>query len=199
MKDLILVESPTKAKTLFKFLKGKYAIEASLGHIRDLPKGNLGVDIEKNFQPKYVIPNDKRKIVEALKAKVKDAEHVILATDPDREGEAIAHHLYEIFRKEAAKGTDFKRIVFHEITPEAIDEALGHPRGIDENLVAAQTARRILDRIVGYKLSPVLWKKIKRKLSAGRVQSIAFRLIVEREKEIYKFITKAYIKVFVLI
>lgn len=199
MKDLILVESPTKAKTLFKFLKGKYDIEASLGHIRDLPKGNLGVDIENNFAPKYVIPNDKRKLVEALKNKVKDADRVILATDPDREGEAIAHHLYEIFKKEAAKNTDFKRIVFHEITPEAIDEALGHPRGIDENLVSAQTARRVLDRIVGYKLSPVLWKKIKRKLSAGRVQSIALRLIVEREKEINNFQVKTYNKVFVIL
>lgn len=198
MKTLILVESPTKAKTLTRFLQGEYDIEASLGHIRDLPKGTLGVDIENNFAPKYVVPNDKRKIVEALKDKIKSSKEVILATDPDREGEAIAYHLQELFKKET-KNSNFKRIVFHEITKEAIEEALLHPRKINDDLVAAQTARRVLDRVVGYKLSPVLWKKIKRKLSAGRVQSVALRLIVEREKEINKFKTQDYSKIFVVL
>ncbi|RJQ27709.1 type I DNA topoisomerase [Candidatus Parcubacteria bacterium] len=196
MKDLILVESPTKARTLYKFLGNKYAIEASLGHIRDLPKGDFGVDIEHGFAPKYVIPQDKRKIIELLKEKVKDAHRVIIATDPDREGEAIAYHLYEILKDEVSKKTLFERIVFHEITQKAILEAISHPRQINTNLVAAQTARRVLDRIVGYKLSPILWKKIKRKLSAGRVQSVALRLIVEREKEVEKFKEKDYCKLF---
>ncbi len=196
MKTVILVESPTKAKTLNRFLKGKYDIEASLGHIRDLPKGNLGVEIENNFSPKYVIPKEKRKTVESLKRTVKNADMVLLATDPDREGEAIAFHLKEILDTNKNK-RNFKRIVFHEITKEAIQDALNHPRSIDNNLVAAQTARRILDRIVGYKLSPVLWKKVKRKLSAGRVQSIALRLIVEREDEIKKFKSKEYHRIYV--
>jgi DNA topoisomerase-1 len=199
MKTVILVESPTKAKTLNRFLEGKYDIQASLGHIRDLPKGNLGVDIDNNFEPKYVIPTEKRKTVETLKNLVKNADTVLLATDPDREGEAIAFHLLTILDPETKKNTDFKRIVFHEITKEAIEEALAHPRAIDENLVAAQTARRILDRIVGYKLSPVLWKKVKRKLSAGRVQSIALRLIVERENEIKGFESKEYFRIFALL
>ena len=199
MKTVILVESPTKAKTLTRFLKGEYDIHASLGHIRDLPKGNLGVEIEDNFTPKYVIPTEKRKTVETLKNAVKKADTVILATDPDREGEAIAFHLKEILNTSSKKKIEFKRIVFHEITKEAINEALEHPRGIDDNLVSAQTARRILDRIVGYKLSPVLWKKVRRKLSAGRVQSIALRLIVEREDEIGKFQAKEYYRIFVLL
>lgn len=199
MKTVILVESPTKAKTLNRFLKGAYDIQASLGHIRDLPKGNLGVDVDNDFEPKYVIPKEKRKTVETLKNMVKKANTVILATDPDREGEAIAFHLKTILDKEAKKNTEFKRIVFHEITKEAIEDALKHTRDIDDNLVAAQTARRILDRIVGYKLSPVLWKKVKRKLSAGRVQSIALRLIVEREKEISKFEGREYYRVFVVL
>lgn len=198
MKNLILVESPTKAKTLSKFLGGKYDIEASVGHIRDLPKGDFGVDIEHNFEPKYVIPSDKRKIISLLKEKAGKADKIILATDPDREGEAISYHLREILKSEVKKGTKFERIAFHEITPKAISEALEHPREIDQNLVEAQTARRILDRIVGYKLSPILWKKIKRKLSAGRVQSIALRLVVEREREIEKFKKNAFCRVFVI-
>ncbi len=197
MKTLILVESPTKAKTLNRFLQGKYNIEASFGHIRDLPKGNLGVDVDKNFEPKYVIPSAKRKTVEELKRKAKDADSIILATDPDREGEAISYHLYEILKGEVENKVDFKRIVFHEITPVAINKALEHPRKIDQNLVSAQTARRVLDRIVGYKLSPILWKKVQRRLSAGRVQSIALRLIVEREREIEKFQKKPYFRAFV--
>src|SRR3989344_3518705 len=196
MKTLILVESPTKAKTLTRFLGDKYIIEASMGHIRDLPKGALGVDIEHDFTPKYVIPKDKRKIIEGLKSKVKNVDRVILATDPDREGEAISFHLKEVLAGEVKKGTKFDRIVFHEITPRAINEALEHPKEIDMNLVEAQTGRRVLDRVVGYKLSPVLWMKIKKGLSAGRVQSVALRLIVEREREIEKFKTEDLARVF---
>ncbi len=197
MKTLILVESPTKAKTLTKFLGSKYKIQASMGHIRDLPKGNLGIDTENNFTPRYVIPKDKRKIMEGLKADVKDVDTIILATDPDREGEAIAFHLKEVLQEEAKKGTVFQRIVFHEITPKAINHALESPHDIDSNLVAAQTGRRVLDRVVGYKLSPVLWMKIKKGLSAGRVQSIALRLIVERDREIEKFVSYDFYRIFV--
>lgn len=197
MKSLILVESPTKAKTLTRLLGDKYKIEASMGHIRDLPKGDLGVDIEHNFKPKYVIPKDKRKIVEGLIEKAKDIDKVILATDPDREGEAISYHL-KIILSEKNKKTKFERIVFHEITPRAINEALEHPKGIDMNLVAAQTGRRVLDRVVGYKLSPILWVKIKKGLSAGRVQSITLRLIVEREREIEKFKGTTFYRLFVI-
>lgn len=198
MKDVIFVESPTKAKTLSRFLKGRFVIEASMGHIRDLPKGKLGIDIEKNFEPSYVIPKDKRKTVEHLKDLVKNAATIILATDPDREGEAISYHLQQILYP--VKNTlVFKRIAFHEITEQAIKEALENPRTVDKNLVSAQTARRILDRIVGYKLSPMLWKKIKRGLSAGRVQSIALRLMVEREKEIAAFETKPYFRIFAVL
>ncbi len=186
MKDVILVESPTKAKTLNRFLAGKFTVVASMGHIRDLPKSKLGVDVEKNFEPQYIIPRDKQKTVKLLKESVKGAKLIILATDPDREGEAISFHLHEIL-KEVNKKADFERIVFHEITKGAIDEAMTHKRKIDSDLVNAQTARRVLDRVVGYKLSPILWKKVKRHLSAGRVQSVALRLIVEREKEIQSF------------
>lgn len=199
MKTLVLVESPTKARTLTRFLSGKYDIQASVGHIRDLPKGDIGVDIENNFEPRYVTPKAKQKILTALKKKVKSADSVLLATDPDREGEAISYHLLEMLKPEAKKGVEFKRIVFHEITKEAIEEALVHPRELDTKLVDAQVARRILDRIVGYKVSPILWKKIKRNLSAGRVQSIALRLIVEREREIGKFNASEYYKVFVVL
>jgi DNA topoisomerase-1 len=194
VKDVILVESPTKAKTLTRFLAGKYTVIASMGHIRDLPKSKLGVDLENNFEPQYIIPRDKQKTVKDLKEKVKGAKLVILATDPDREGEAISFHLHEIL-KDFNKKADFERIVFHEITKEAIDEAMTHKRKIDQDLVNAQTARRVLDRVVGYKLSPILWKKVKRHLSAGRVQSVALRLIVERESEIKKFETKTFYRV----
>ncbi len=186
MKTVIFVESPTKAKTLTKFLGEDYKIEASFGHIRDLPKSRIGVDIEKDFTPEYIIPKDKVKKVKELKAIAKGADLIILATDPDREGEAIAFHLKEIL-KDINKKSEFKRIVFHEITKNAIMDAMEHTREIDNNLVLAQTARRVLDRVVGYKLSPLLWKKVKRNLSAGRVQSVTLRLIVEREREIEKF------------
>lgn len=186
MKTVIFVESPTKAKTLTKFLGKDYKIEASFGHIRDLPKSRIGVDIEKDFTPDYIIPKDKLKKVKELKAVAKGADRIILATDPDREGEAIAFHLKEIL-KDINKKSEFKRIVFHEITKNAIMEAMERTREIDDDLVFAQTARRVLDRVVGYKLSPLLWKKVKRNLSAGRVQSVTLRLIVEREREIEKF------------
>ncbi len=195
MKSVILVESPTKARTLTRFLNGKYDVIASMGHIRDLPKSKLGVDLENNFEPDYIIPRDKQKTVKQLKDFVKGADLIILATDPDREGEAISFHLHEIL-KDINKKADFERIVFHEITKGAIEEAMGHKRKIDQDLVNAQTARRVLDRVVGYKLSPILWKKVKRHLSAGRVQSVALRLIVEREKEIKKFESAVFYRVF---
>jgi DNA topoisomerase-1 len=185
--QLVIVESPVKAKTIQKFLGSKYKIKSSFGHIRDLPKGDLGVDVENNFEPRYVIPTKARKTLSELKKEVKKADSTILATDEDREGEAIAWHL-----KEALKLENPERIVFHEITKTAIDQALKSPRKIDMSLVNAQQARRILDRIVGYKLSPFLWKKISKGLSAGRVQSVAVRLVVEREREIEKFIPIEY-------
>ncbi|MGC9031501.1 MAG: DNA topoisomerase, partial [Minisyncoccia bacterium] len=192
--NIIIVESPTKAKTIEKFLEKDFKIVASFGHIRDLPKSEFGIDIENNFTPKYVIPVKSRKKVNFLKKVIKGANSVILATDPDREGEAISWHLKEILKLE-----NYKRIVFHEITKNAILEALSNPRDIDLNLVNAQQARRILDRIVGYKLSPFLWKKIARKLSAGRVQSVAVRLVVDREKEIQNFIPQEYWQIKVLL
>jgi len=196
MKDLILVESPTKARTLNSFLQGAYDIEASMGHIQDLPKSKIGVDIEHKFSPEYTIADEKKEVLNKLLSKAKKAKLVILATDPDREGEAISYHLYKLLKEEIG-GKTFRRIVFHEITKEAIDEALEHARDIDMNLVSAQTARRVLDRIVGYKLSPLLWKKVRRNLSAGRVQSVALRLIVEREREIEKFKKEGYVRIFV--
>lgn len=183
-KPLIIVESPTKARTLSRFLGDGFRIEASMGHVRDLPKAKLGVDVEKDFEPQYVIPKDKRKTVENLKEISKSAPEIILATDPDREGEAIAWHIDFLTGEGKVKP---KRIVFHEITQEAIEEAIKSPRTIDIQLVDAQQARRVLDRLVGYKLSPLLWFKVKKGLSAGRVQSIAVRLIVEREREIEAF------------
>lgn len=189
MKNLVIVESPTKAKTIGKFLGPDYQIKASMGHLMDLPKSKLGVDIEKEYTPEYELMKEKKKTISELKQASKDAERIILATDPDREGEAIAAHINEILK---LKANQAKRIVFHEITKEAVENALNNPRGINENLVDAQTARRVLDRLVGYKLSPILWKKVRRGLSAGRVQSIALRLIVEREREIENFKSEKY-------
>lgn len=192
--DLILVESPTKAHTLTKFLGKGYRVEATMGHVRDLPKSTMGVDIEHNFTPSYIVPRDKKKRVDELKSFAKEADRIILASDPDREGEAIAWHVAAILsdpgkgKKSKAILKDFERISFHEITEEAIKEALTHPGKIDTKMVDAQQARRILDRLVGYTLSPLLWKKLsKRWLSAGRVQSVTVRLIVEREREIQAF------------
>lgn len=194
---LVIVESPTKAKTINQFLGPEYKIMASFGHVRDLPESKFGVDIKNNFKPTYVvIPKAKERIREIEKA-VQKAKMVILSTDPDREGEAIAYHLSYLL--DLGRKKPYWRIVFHEITEKAIKEALKNPRKIDMNLVNAQQARRILDRIVGYKLSPLLWRKIAKGLSAGRVQSVALRLIVEREKEIQKFIPQEYWTIEVLL
>lgn len=191
-KNLVIVESPHKAKTIEKFLGKDYKVMSSYGHIRDLAKKNIGVDIEHNFAPVYEIPDDKKAIVSELRKAAKAAETVWLASDEDREGEAIAWHLYEVL---GLKPENTRRIVFHEITKPAILEAIQHPRDIDAHLVDAQQARRVLDRIVGFELSPVLWKKIKPSLSAGRVQSVAVRLIVDREEEIKSFVTEPYVRV----
>ncbi len=197
MSKLVIVESPTKAKTISKFLEKDFKVLSSYGHIRDLPKSELGVDVDNDFQPKYVIPTKSRKNLNALKKISKEVDEIILATDKDREGEAIAWHITKALDLEKSKEQttskkETKRIVFHEITKSAIDKALESPQEIDINLVNAQQARRILDRLVGYKLSPLLWKKVMRGLSAGRVQSVALRLIVEREKEREKFKPKIY-------
>ena len=184
-KNLVIVESPAKAKTLGRILGSKYNLKASMGHVRDLPKSRLGVDIEHNFEPKYVVPRTKAKTVKELKDAGKNVGTIYLATDPDREGEAIAWHLATLIQQD---GIPFRRVVFHEITEEAVQEAFKHPRSIDMHLVDAQQARRVLDRLVGYKLSPLLWQKIRRGLSAGRVQSVALRIIVDREREIEKFV-----------
>lgn len=188
--SLIIVESPTKGNTIKKFLGPKYEVLSSYGHIRDLPRGKLGIDLEKNFEPNYIIPTKAKKTANFLKKQAQKAESIILATDEDREGEAIAWHLTKALELDGKK--PYQRIVFHEITKQAIEDALKNPRKLDMNLVDAQQARRILDRIVGYQLSPFLWKKIARGLSAGRVQSAAVRLIVEREKEIEKFLAQEY-------
>lgn len=183
-KNLVIVESPAKAKTIEKFLGKDYQVESSFGHIADLPSKEIGVDIQNNFKPKYEVSPDKKALVTKLKGLVKNAETVWLASDEDREGEAISWHLSETLKLDPKKT---KRIVFHEITKNAIQKAIENPRAIDYNLVNAQQARRVLDRLVGYELSPVLWKKVKGGLSAGRVQSVSVRLIVEREREIQNF------------
>lgn len=187
-KKLVIVESPTKAKTISKFLGADYMVESSFGHVRDLPKSKLGVDIDNNFEPTYTIPTKAKEQVKKLKTLAEKADEIILATDEDREGEAIAWHLLSALKI----NKPVSRIVFHEITKSAIEAALEHPRQIDENLVNAQQARRILDRLVGYKLSPLLWSKVRRGLSAGRVQSVAVRMIVERERERLAFKSEEY-------
>ncbi len=190
---LIIVESPTKGKTIAKFLGGDFIVKSSFGHIRDLPKKGIGIDIAHDFKPEYIIPTKAKKIVSELKKDAAKADMIILATDPDREGEAIAWHLAHALgldKKTTASKTE--RVVFHEITKPAIEKAIANPREIDQNLVDAQQARRVIDRLVGYKLSPFLWKKIRSGLSAGRVQSVAVRLIVEREREIQKFTPQEY-------
>jgi DNA topoisomerase-1 len=191
-KNLVIVESPAKAKTIERFLGNGYFVTSSMGHIRDLEKKDFGIDIEKNYKPRYVVSPDKKKIVTELKKLSKEAETIWLASDEDREGEAIAWHLKEVLK---LKPENTKRIVFHEITRDAILNAIKNPRTIDENLVNAQQARRVLDRIVGFEISPVLWKKVKPSLSAGRVQSVAVRLIVEREREIINFKTESSFRV----
>ncbi|WP_448576386.1 type I DNA topoisomerase [Thermomicrobium sp.] len=186
---LVIVESPAKARTIGRFLGPGYAVKASMGHVRDLPKSKLGVDVAHDFQPTYTVLKEKLPVVKDLKESVQRAREVILATDPDREGEAIAWHLIEATQ---AHDKPMRRIVFHEITEEAIREALAHPRGIDMRLVNAQQARRVLDRLVGYEISPLLWRKVKSGLSAGRVQSVALRLVVDREREIQAFVPQEY-------
>ena len=190
--NLVIVESPAKAKTIQKFLGNDFTVKSSFGHIRDLQEKKLSVDIEKNFSPEYVIPADKKKVVSELKKAAGSVSTVWLASDEDREGEAISWHLFETL---GLKKENTRRIVFHEITKDAILGAVKNPRDIDMNLVNAQQARRVMDRLVGFELSPILWRKIQPKLSAGRVQSVALRLVVEREKEIMAFNNESFYKV----
>ncbi len=189
---LVIVESPTKAKTIRAFLGDEYQVESSFGHVRDLPKSKLGIDIEHNFEPQYVIPRKAQPTVTHLRKLLKNASHLILATDEDREGEAIAWHLTHALKPKTEALPEIERIVFHEITKSAIERALSSPRKININLVNAQQGRRVLDRLVGYTISPFLWKKVAKGLSAGRVQSVALRLIADREKEIRAFIPQEY-------
>ena len=191
---LIIVESPAKANTIKKFLGGNTKVMASMGHIRDLPKSKLGIDVEHNFEPEYINIRGKGDLIKDLKKNAKNSKKVYLATDPDREGEAIAWHLSNILNSE---NNQITRVTFNEITKNAVQKAIKQPRDIDINLVDAQQARRVLDRIVGYKISPVLWKKVRRGLSAGRVQSVAVELIVDREEEIEKFIPQEYWNIYV--
>ncbi|MCP4148227.1 MAG: DNA topoisomerase I, partial [bacterium] len=190
--NLVIVESPAKAKTIEKFLGKDYHVTSSYGHIRDLVKKNFGIEKEKNYKPIYQVSEDKKKIVTELRKLAKTATTVWLASDEDREGEAIAWHLAEVLK---LKPENTKRIVFHEITKDAILNAVATPRQIDQHLVDSQQARRILDRLVGFELSPILWRKVKPQLSAGRVQSVAVRLLVEREREIQKYTSTSSYKV----
>ena len=190
--NLVIVESPAKAKTIEKYLGKKYKVIASMGHVRDLPRSQMGVDYENNYEPKYITIRGKGPVVKDLKRHAKKAKHVYLASDPDREGEAIAWHLAHILEIEDDGKT---RVVFNEITKEAVKDSFKHPRGIEMNLVDAQQARRILDRLVGYNISPVLWKKVKKGLSAGRVQTVALRLVIDRENEIRNFKPEEYWKI----
>src|ERR1700730_404482 len=193
-KNLLIVESPAKAKTIEKILGEDFEVRSCYGHIRDLEKDEMGIDIKNNFKPRYIVPLEKQKVVKELKSMAKKSEEVWLATDEDREGEAISWHLCEVLGLDPGKT---KRIVFHEITKPAIQQAVKNPRTVDMNLVNAQQARRILDRIVGFELSPVLWRKMsmKNNLSAGRVQSVAVRLIAEREREINAFTAVSTFKI----
>ncbi len=188
-KPVIIVESPAKAKSITKYTASKYLVLASRGHVRDLPKNELGVDIENRFEPRYRVLSEKKDVISAIKKAAATAEAVYLAPDPDREGEAIAWHIYEIIKSE---NTNISRVLFNEITPKGVESGLSHPRPLDLNLFEAQQARRVLDRLVGYELSPLLWKKVGRGLSAGRVQSVAVRLVVEREREIRAFVAQEF-------
>ncbi|MDE7286940.1 MAG: type I DNA topoisomerase, partial [Lachnospiraceae bacterium] len=188
-KYLVIVESPAKVKTIKKFLGPNYEVAASNGHVRDLPKSQLGIDVEHEYEPKYITIRGKGDILANLRKEVKKAEKIYLATDPDREGEAISWHLQKALKLEDKK---VYRITFNEITKNAVKESLKKAREIDMNLVNAQQARRVLDRMVGYRISPLLWAKVKRGLSAGRVQSVALRIICDREEEINNFIPEEY-------
>ena len=190
-KYLVIVESPAKVKTIKKFLGPNYEVAASNGHVRDLPKSRMGIDIENDYEPKYITIRGKGDILANLRKEVKKAEKIYLATDPDREGEAISWHLTKALNLEKT-GKKVYRITFNEITKNAVKESLKHPREIDMSLVDAQQARRELDRMVGYRISPLLWAKVKRGLSAGRVQSVALRMICDREDEINAFIPEEY-------
>ncbi len=188
-KNLVIVESPAKAKTIGKMLGRNYKVVASIGHVRDLPKSTLGIDIENNLEPKYINIRGKGPIINELRKEAKKSDKVFLATDPDREGEAISWHLSHILKLDP---NDKNRVEFNEITKDSIKKSIKEPRKIDQDLVDAQQARRLLDRLVGYKISPLLWKKIRRGLSAGRVQSVATKLICDREKEIDEFVAEEY-------
>jgi DNA topoisomerase-1 len=191
-RDLVIVESPAKARTISGILGSGYEVTASVGHVRDLPKSKLGVDVEHNFEPHYIVPREKKEVIQRIKDAASKATTIYLATDPDREGEAISWHLVEAAGLDQVDGRQLHRVVFHELTPGAILEAFEHPRDIDFALVDAQQARRVLDRLVGYKISPLLWRKVRRGLSAGRVQSAALRMIVDREREILDFTAREY-------
>src|SRR5438270_1564226 len=191
-KSLVIVESPAKAKTIGKYLGKQYLVKASLGHVKDLPKNNLAVDVERDFTPKYELIEGKKKLVSELKQAAKGVDSVYLAADPDREGEAICWHLKEELEPKKSQKPAIFRVMFNEITANAVKKAFEKPLAVNVNLVEAQQARRILDRLVGYKISPLLWDKVRRGLSAGRVQTVAVRLIVEREREIRAFQKKEY-------
>ena len=189
MSKLVIVESPAKAKTIKKYLGKDFEVMASMGHVRDLPRNSMGVNIEKDFRPQYLNISGKEKLIKELQEAASKSEYVYLATDPDREGEAISWHLAHILKLDTAEQN---RVTFGEITKKGVDAGMAVPRTIDSDLVDSQQARRILDRIVGYKLSPFLWRKVRRGLSAGRVQSVACRLIVDREREIEAFVPEEY-------
>ncbi|MGZ4815758.1 MAG: DNA topoisomerase, partial [Terriglobales bacterium] len=199
-KGLVIVESPAKAKTIQKYLGKGFSVEASYGHVKDLPKNSLGVDVDENFETNYIVIPGKEKVLTKLKKLAKSADIIYLAPDPDREGEAIAAHLAEELggdgfdgkKRKKTSGVDIRRVTFNEITQRAVKDAFEHTRDIDRNLVDAQQTRRVLDRIVGYQVSPLLWDKVRRGLSAGRVQTVALRLIVEREREIKAFVKQEY-------
>src|SRR5689334_9453848 len=191
-KSLVIVESPTKAKTIGKYLGKQYVVKASLGHVKDLPKKDLAVDVERDFTPRYEVIEGKKKLIAELKQAAKGVDSVYLAADPDREGEAICWHLKEELEPKKASKPAIFRVMFNEITAAAVKKAFERPLAVNVHLVEAQQARRVLDRLVGYKISPLLWDKVRRGLSAGRVQTVAVRLIVEREREIRAFQKQEY-------
>src|SRR6202161_4823020 len=192
-KNLVIVESPAKAKTIGKYLGSDYVVEASIGHIMDLPKNDIGVELKKRtFEPTLIVSPGKEKLVDQLKKAALKADHIFLAPDPDREGEAIAYHLAIQLGVNAVQRKKIRRVTFNEITKKAVQEAFKHARDIDQDLVDAQQTRRVLDRLVGYQISPLLWDKVRRGLSAGRVQTVAVRLVVEREREIGAFVPVEY-------
>src|SRR5262245_33851401 len=191
-KSLVIVESPAKANTINKYLGNNYVVKASLGHVKDLPKSKLGVDIENDFEPVYDIIPGKEKVIKELRTAAKSANRILLAADPDREGEAICQHLKEILDGNGKGKGEIFRVLFNEITPKAIRAAIEVPGRINKHVVDAQQARRILDRLVGYQISPLLWDKVRRGISAGRVQTVALRLIVEREREVLAFVPQEY-------